>query len=172
MTLTTADAVRLRIQDQPLLADVTRAGDGTASAFLIPQRNLTSGTAYVPIGATAWSATAATFDATGMVSFSGVISAASAFRLTYVYSVFSDSEIGQFTAVGGNVNGASLEACLTLMFDGLKRAAWAAPDGSTYSDVAAMSLLRDIYSALKAEQVQDAIGNGGVVGWSENQGSW
>lgn len=170
--LATAVQIRLRVQDIPTLADVTRAGDGTASSFLLPQRNLTTASAFVPVGAgggTAWSATGATFNASGMVSFSGAISASSAYRLTYTYSVFGDDEIDHFLTVGGNVNGAAIEAVQVLLFDGLKRASWSSPDGSTYSDVGAIGLLKDLYDILKKEQSQAAIGGGEIASWSTNQ---
>ena len=121
---------------------------------------------------TGWSATAATFNASGIVSFSGTISANTAFRTTYVQSVFSDEEIGHFTAVGGNVNGAALEAVHALMFDSTKRSRWMAPDGSQYDDTMAMQALRDIHSALKTELIGDAIVEGVMQGWSLNQGDY
>lgn len=171
MALTTAQAVRLKIQDIPTLVDATYVGDGSASAFLLPHRNITSGSAFV-MGAGTWTSTGATFNASGIVSFSGTISANSAFRVTYVHSTFSDEEIGHFTAVGGNVNGAALEAVLTLMFDSTKRARWMAPDGTQYDDTQAMNALRDLHSALKTELASDAIAAGSMPSWSLNQGSY
>jgi hypothetical protein len=172
VTLSTADQVRLKIQDAPLLSDRTFYGDGTAATFLLPHRNLQSATAYVPLGATAWTATGCTFDASGQVAFSGVISANSAFRLTYIYATFSDTEIGQFTAEGGTVIGASIIACESLMFDAAKRARWSSPDGTTYDDTQAMQHLREMYLLLQATQSQDAIDPGGHIGWGEGQGNW
>lgn len=166
--LTTAQQIRLRIQDQPRRADVTRYGDGTANSFLTEQTNLTSGSAFVP-AAGGWSATGATFDASGLVSFSGVISANSAFRLTYTYSVFSDDEIAHFQSAGGDVLGASVEAVQALMFDGLKRGSWAAPDGSRYDDTAAMALLNSLYDKLKAQQYEQADFGAGLQSWSITQ---
>lgn len=170
MTLTSAQATRLRISDIPTLADVTRAGDGTASSFLLPHRNLTTASAFVPLGNTAWSATAATFNASGMVSFSGAISANSAYRLTYTYSTFGDEEVNHFLSVGGDVNGAALEAVQVLFFDGLKRSRWSSPDGTSHDDTAAIGLLKDLYDTLKAEQTQAAAANGGIHSWSVEQG--
>src|SRR5690348_9304896 len=109
MTLTTAQQVRLKIADIPRLADLTFYGDGLASAFLLPHSNLSSGSAFIS-GAGTWVTTGATFNESGMVSFANVHSANSAFRTTYVYSVFSDTEISAFIEAGGNVNGAALEA--------------------------------------------------------------
>lgn len=172
MPLSTAQQVRLRIQDQPLLADATYAGDGTALSFALPNRNLTSASAYVPLGGTAWSGTGASFNATGSVAFSGVISANSAFRVTYVYSTFSDDEIDTMITAGGGVNGAAIEAVTTLMFDGLRRASWGAPDGTRYDDTAAMTLLKDLYDRLKLEQDEAAVADGGIAEWGYNQGNY
>lgn len=172
MTLTTAQQVRLRVQDQPLIADATYYGDGSASAFTLPQRNITSGSAFVP-GAGGWTATGATFNPTGSVAFATVISANSAFRTRYVYSTFSDEDIDtMITAGGGSILGASIEAVTTLMFDGLKRASWAAPDNTKYDDTAAMSLLKDLYSALKVEEAEIATVEGGISEWGLNQQNW
>lgn len=169
MALTTAQQVRLRIQDQPLRADDTYYGNGTADSFSLPHANLTSGTAYVPVGGTAWSATGCTFDQTGFVQFSSVIAADSAFRVVYVHSVFSEAEIGHYTAVGGSVAGAALEAVRALMFDGLKRARWMGSDGSQYDDTQAMRLLNDLHSALQTEVAQAQISQGGFQNWSLEQ---
>lgn len=168
MSLTTAQWVRLRIQDQPRIADDTYYGDGLADTFQLPHANLTSATAFVQL-ATAWSATGCTFNASGYVQFSGTISASSGFRTRYVHSVFSDEEISHFTAVGGDIVGASLEAVQTLMFDGLKRSKWVAPDSSEYDDTAAMKLLNDLYKTLKEEQLQAAVADGAISSWAETQ---
>lgn len=169
MTLSTAQQIRLRIQDQPRLFDEVRAFDGTATVFALPWLNITTASAYVTAsGGAAWTATGATF-ASGMVEFSAVGSAAAPFRVHGTYSVFSEDEIGHFTAVGGSVAGAALEACKTLMFDSLKRAAWAAPDGSTWDDTKAMDQLNAIYAKLEAELEAAQVGDGGWVSWSEGQ---
>jgi len=169
MALTTAQQVRLKIQDQPLVADATYEGNGTATIHALPHRNLTSATAFVPDGKTAWSATGCTFDASGFVAFSGVIAANSAFRVRYVYSVFSDDEIGHFTAEGGNVNGAALAAIETLMFDSLKRARWMAPDGTQYDDTQAQAQLRHMWDRLHQAAADDAISGGAISSWAMNQ---
>ena len=163
--LTTAQQVRLRIQDFPTVADVTQHGDGSASAFPLDHRHAASGTAYVPDASGRWSATAATFDPSGFVTFPDVISAGSAWRARYVHSVFSPDEIGHFTAVGGGVAGAALEACRALMFDALRRAQWAAPDGTRYDDTAALQQLRTLHSALLAEVNEGAVDAGGFASW-------
>lgn len=169
MTLTDRDSVRLKIQDQPLVADVTRHGDGSALTFDLPQRNISSASAFVPAG-NGWSATGATFDASGSVTFSDVISANSAFRVRYVYAIFSDAEIDHFLSVGGTSNGAAREAVETLMFDGLKRSQWRAPDGTSYDDTAAMTLLRDLHRTLSDAAADSAIPGGTLTSWSETQG--
>lgn len=171
MTLTTAQRVRLRVSDFPLMADLTHYGDGTAQTFALPHRNLVSASAFVPNGAS-WTATGATFNPSGSVAFSGVISGASAFRTTYVYSVFTDEEIDDFLTVGGGVNGAALEAVTTLMFDGLKRSRWSAPDGTSHDDTAAIGLLREMYNTLKEEQAEEAVAGGGFGEWGMNQGNY
>lgn len=173
MSLTTAQQIRLRIQDQPtVFDDAARFFDGSANIFNLPWRNITSATAFVTTTAGGWTATGCTFDASGFVAFSGVGSANSAYRVRGVYSVFSDEEIGHFTAVGGNVAGAALEAVKTLMFDSLKRANWAAPDGSTYDDTRAQDQLRALYGQITAEQQQSEAAGGGFASWSEGQGDW
>lgn len=171
MPLTTAQQVRLKIQDQPLIADITYIGDGSATIYPLPHRNVSSGTAY--IGATGgWASTGAAFDASGFVAFSGVISANSAWRARYVHSTFSDEEVDHFITAGGDVNGAALEAVGALMFDGLRRAKWASPDGTEYDDTAAMKLLSELYDRLEKERGEMAVLSGGIVGWSEEQGNW
>jgi hypothetical protein len=172
MTLTTAQQVRLRIQDIPTVSDVTRTFDGSASAFNLEHRNLTSGTAYVPGTDAAWSATGAVFDASGFVTFAAPGSANSAYRVRYVHSVFSDADISHFTAAGGSIPGAALEAVQALMFDGLKRAKWAAPDGTQYDDTRALDALWNIYSAQKEEVADAETFDGGYESWSEEQGVW
>lgn len=171
--LTTAQQVRLRIQDIPAIADVTLYGDGTADTFSLVQRNQTSATAFVPLNATAWSATGATIDPTfGSVQFSNILSANSAFRVRAVYSVFSDDEISGMVVAGGDVVGASIEAVQTLMFDGLKRAVWRAPDGSMYDDTAAQQALKTLFDVLKDQQSDLAAAEGGISEWGLNQGNY
>jgi len=169
MTLSTAQQVRLKIQDLPAVANDTYYGDGTATLFLLPHRNLTSGTAYVPIGGTAWTATGAVFDASGYVQFSGILPAGSAFRVQYVHSVFSDEEIGHFTAAGGTVNGAALQAIEALMFDSLKRARWMAPDGTQFDDTQAQGQLLRMYEVLGQQAKEEAIAGGAVESWGMEQ---
>lgn len=171
MALTTAQQVRLRIQDQPVLYNGLMYGDGTANAFYFTQRNLTGATAYVPAGGTAWATTGAAWDAAGTVTFSGVISANSAFRVTFQHSTFSDEEVAHFVEVGGNVPGAALEAVQALMFDSLKRAKWKAPDGTEFDDTAAMRQLNDLHDRLKAEVDDLSDTSAGFASWAEGQGT-
>jgi hypothetical protein len=172
MALTTAQQVRVKIQDQPLLADTTLYFDGMASSFTLPHSNITSGSAMVLDAGGQWSATGATFNASGMVAVPTALPASTGLRVTYVHSTFSDDEISHFTAVGGNVLGAAIEACEALMFDGLKRARWASPDGTQYDDTMAMNTVVKIYETLKAEQADDATLGGAVNSWSMLQGDY
>ena len=171
MTLSENQRVRLKVSDPPTLADSVYLGDGTAVSFTLPHRNLTSGTAYVPVAA-GWSATGATFDPTGTVTFSARISAGSAFRTTYVYSTFSEEEITDFLALGGNVIGAALEAAHALAFDGLRRARWSAPDGSSWDDQAAQKHVMDLIAMLETEQGDEAAAAGSAESWSLTQGDY
>lgn len=176
MPLTTAQQVRLRIQDPYRLDEEVRYGDGTASGFRLrqgaPHSTLISASAYLATTA-GWSGTGSTFDLSlGQVKFSGVISALSAFRAEYQWSIFSDDEIAYFTAVGGSVAGAALEACRTLMFDALKRARWAAPDGTEYDDTKAQEMLVKMHGLLLEETTLAVGPQGGIESWSENQPYW
>jgi hypothetical protein len=168
MSLTTAQQIRLKIADIPRLADATWYGDGLASSFLLPHYNIISGSAFVPNGA-AWATTAATFNASGMVSFANTVSASSAFRTTYVHSVFSEDEITNFVEIGGNVNGAAIEALHTLMFDAAKRARWMGSDGSQYDDTLAADNLWKAYSAIKEEQIEAGAAVVSMQSWTLNQ---
>jgi hypothetical protein len=169
MVLTSAQQVRLGIQDAPTLANDVYYGDGMATGFMLPHRNITTASAFVSANG-GWSATGATFNASGVVAFDTPISANSAFLVTYTYSVFSDDEIDHFLDAGGNsINGARLEAVKTLMFDAIKRARWGAPDGTTFDDTQAQGHLRDMYNKFSNELTQDAIGGGATYSWGANQ---
>jgi len=169
MALTTAQRVRLKIQDAPVIADDTYTFDGSASAYNMPHVNLTSASAFIAGSDGQWSATGGTFNITGYVTFDTAYASASAFRTRYVHSNFSDAEISDFTAVGGGVDGAAIQAIEALMFDAVKRARWMAPDGSQFDDVAAQAHLRGMYNQLKSAQADDAIAGGGMNSWSMNQ---
>lgn len=172
MTLTLIEQVRLRINDQAKAAYSYDYGDGQKVRFELPYRNVLSGTAYVSLGGTAWSATGATFNTTGFVTFTSPIPANSGVAFDYTYSVFGDSEIGQFTAVGGSVPGAALEAIRTLRFDGLRRARWASPDGASYDDTTVIGELGRLESALLFEIESNAIAGGAITSWGEQQESY
>jgi hypothetical protein len=173
MALSLADQVRLRISDRWRWAEETRIGDGLASGFKLgqgaPFSNLSAASAHV-LAAGVWSATAASVDTgLGLVTFSAVISAGTAWRASYQWAVFSEEEIGTFTAAGGTVPGAALEAVRTLMFDSLRRAKWAAPDGTEYDDTAAQRQLVEMEKRLVAEVEKAAGAAGGIESWSEQQ---
>lgn len=170
MPLTTAQQLRLKCADVPYLREQTLVGDGYASSFLLPHRNITTGSAFVQVGGTAWSATGATFNASGMVSFATAsIQSASAVRVTYVESVFSDDEIDHFITAGGSVNKAAMEALHTLFFDASKRARWQSPDGAGYDDVNSIPALYRAYSALQEEEQLAGASDVGFQSWAENQ---
>jgi hypothetical protein len=171
MSLTTAQQIRLKVADIPRLADNVFYGDGLASSFLLPHYNIISGSAFVPNGA-AWAPTAATFNASGMVSFANTVSANSAFRITCVHSVFSETEIDNYLEVGGNVNGAAIEAIHTLMFDAAKRARWMSSDGTSFDDVQAADYLWKAYSAIKADVLDEGAAVIGMQSWTMNQGDY
>jgi len=175
MTLTTAQQVRLKINDKWRRKYETLYGDGTASSFQLsegsPYSTLISATASV--ANTGWSATGGTFDNdAGYVVFSGIVSANSAVRFDYLWAVFSDDDISNFTAVGGSINGAALQAIDSLLFDASKRARWAAPDGSQYDDTQAARLLLDMRDRISAQVVEDYGPQGGYESWAIGQGDW
>lgn len=172
--LTSAQAVRLRIRDLPVIADDTYIGDGSGRLFNLPHENISSGSAFVPGANGQWSATAAAFNASGFVEFDGTISANSAWRARYVHSVFSDEDIEHRLTTESGLTRVSLAFVKDLMFDGLKRAKWAAPDGSEYDDTKAIDLLDKLYRALAGEiaevDSEAAIAGGAIAGWAVTQG--
>ncbi len=173
MLLTTAQAVRLRISDRWRYGEEARAGDGTGSAFKLAQGSpfstLVSASVQVAVAA-GWSATGASCDtALGVVTFSGVISANSAWRAGYQWAVFGDDEIDHFILAGGTVAGAALEAVRSLLFDSLRRAKWAAPDGTEFDDTAAQRTLLEMENRLVEEIDRSDGPAGGIESWSEQQ---
>ena|SRR3990167_624923 len=168
MPLTTAQQVRLRISDQPMIADNIYTFDGSGTIFALPHRVITSATAFVTDSNARWTATGAAFSEYTL-SWSATGSANSGYRARYWYSVFNDDEIDHFITAGGNVNGAAIQAVQNLMFDGLKRAAWRASDGSEFDDTKAMGLLKDLYATLKEEQHEDAAAGGSISSWAIEQ---
>jgi hypothetical protein len=172
MALTEQQKVRVKIQDAPIAENLTRYGDGTAVSFLLPHANVFNAGAYVPVGATAWSATGAAFDPSGVVVFSNVISANSAYNVRYQHTTFSDDEIQNFLDAGGSVVGAALEATEALMFDAVKRARWMASDGTSYDDTSAQNHLREMHAILSTQVEAESSSAGGFGSWSLNQGDW
>jgi hypothetical protein len=171
MSLTTAQRVRLKIADAPRIADLTRYGDGMAVTFTTEHVNLTSGSAFVPNGA-AWTSTGATFNASGFYTFANVISANSAYRVSYVHSIFSDAEIDQFLEDGGSVVGAAVEAVGSLMFDAMRCSRWMASDGSSYDNTSSQSHARSLYDKLLEELEREATTAGSFQSWALNQDGW
>lgn len=167
---TSAQRLRTRIQDPLRIADVVSYGDGTASTFALGNSNVSDGTAFVP-GPGGWSATGATFDSTGFVVFATAISANSAYRVRYVHHIFSEAEINDWLD-SGNLNTAAKQAVIALMFDGLKRAKWSAPDGTSYDDTAALAQLRQLYDILDEEDESVWVASGSTGSWSLDQEAW
>lgn len=166
--LTDLSRLRQRITDHPRRADDTYHGDGLASQFTLPHTHLTSGSAFVPTP-TGWSATGATFDPSGVVTFANTISANSAFRVTYVHSVFPDAVLTDYLTTYGSINAAALQCAYDLSFDALKRARWAAA-GASYDDTDARNTLHDLISALRTDLTDAALHAGALAPWSETQG--
>lgn len=172
MALTDIQKVRLKIQDAPVAENLTLYGDGTAVVFKMDHLNLSEAAAYVPLGGTAWSATAVTVDTSGLFTFANVISANSAFNVRYQHTTFSDDEVQQFLDAGGTVLGASVEAVEALLFDAVKRARWMAADGTQYDDTSAQSHLAKMHDLLSKQVEAEAATNGGFGSWALNQGDW
>jgi hypothetical protein len=168
--------VRLRIQDQWRYGEEIIPGDGTASAFKLsqgaPHSTLISATASVAVAA-GWSATGCTIDnALGRAVFPTAISANSGIHYGYLWAVFSDAEIGEFTAAG-SLAGAALEAVRTLRFNAPKRARWAAPDGTQYDDSRVSRDLKELEDDLQEEVIRYSEGpEGGYESWAAEQGNY
>lgn len=170
MTLTSAQSLRLRIQDQPALAVQTFESDGSGTLFTLQHRNVMSGSAYIA-AASGWSGTAAAFNISGYVELSGVIPVYSGLLVRYTHSVFSDDEIDHLIVDTGSIAGAALEAVKILMFDGLRRAKWKSSDGSEYDDTKAIDLLKDMYETFRDELESAALEevSGAFVSWAATQ---
>ena len=174
MPLSLADQVRLRISDRWRFGEEVRYGDGLASQFKLAQgapfSNVSALSAY-HTAAGGWSGVTASAQDTGLgtITLTGLLQANSAVRFAYQWAVFSDAEIGEFTAMGGNVAGAALYAVRTLMFDSLRRAKWKAPDGTEYDDTAAQKQLLEMEKRL-VEEIEKSDGPaGGIESWGEQQ---
>lgn len=169
MPLTSAQQVRHFIRDYPRVANAVYYGDGYATRFELPDSNISSGTAYVQ-GSNAWTATGAAFNSTGFVEFSGVISANSAFRVTYVHTVFSDEQVDDAVSAYGILGAKKDFIELLLMDAGKTRARWMSPDGSQYDDVGAITALSVMLSAVNKDIEDEAISlGGGMIGWASTQ---
>jgi hypothetical protein len=168
----TAQLVRQRVQDFPQPIDDTYYGDGTANRYKFAYTNFVSASAFVAPGATAWSATGATFNVSGYVDFANAISANTAFRIVGVQSVWSDEMIGEYITAGGGVLGAALQCAYDLLYDNVKRSRWMAANGAQYDNMQAGAYVKDIISAIKAEMFEEATQYGAMTSWAENQGEW
>src|SRR5512132_4298563 len=100
--MNTAEILRRHMGDRPRLMVETLYGDGIANMFQFSGYPLVTGsTALGSISPSAfvaaddhWTSTGATFDYNlGTVTFSGVVSANSAFQIRYTWGTFSDQEI-------------------------------------------------------------------------------
>ena len=181
MALNTAEILRFRMADRPRQLMETRYGDGTATAFPISGYPLVSGStalggftpsAFVPIGAggTAWSATGATWNyPLGTISFSSILSAQSAFMLSYTYAVFSDQEIDYVTANFAGIGAMQLTLIDNLMGDAYKRERWGSQAGSFYDSTETMKNLMLMRSAIRTEMTVEAGPQGAFVSWDAEQ---
>lgn len=177
-TLTTAESLRRRISDRPRYESETYYGDGTASAFSLSGVPIVTGctslgsmipSAFVAAG-DHWTATGATFDYNlGRVTFSGVISANSAFQVNYTYATFSDQEIDQVTGMYGTFMEMQLDLIDTLMADSYRRARWASQRGAYFDDSLTMANLMMMRSAVFARLTVEQGPLGKMIGWSDNQ---
>lgn len=171
MALSDLQTLRLKISDTPSIETYEDVGDGQRSAFVLPDRVIYSGSALVHDAQGRYTATGATLES-GMLTFSGVISANSAFMAQYVTVTFSDDEVQQFLDDGGSVIGGAIEAVQSLLFDTVKRVRWMAPDGTQYDDTQAKEKLAALLDKFNEQQEREAFSSGGIVGWGENQGGY
>lgn len=171
MTLDATAQVRSRISDRVRYGEETHIADGLATTFKLgqgaPFSTISAASAYVTAAA-GWSSTAATFNGDmGTVTLASALAPNVALYANYQWSVFSQDEIAQFLTDGGSVAGAALQAVKALMFDGLRRSRWMAPDGTQYDDTAAMALLQKLYDDLHAELRESP--EGGLQSWTQEQ---
>ena len=182
MPLNSADQLRFFLSDKPRFLVETKYGDGTASAFQLSGVPLVSGatalgafqpSAFVPVGAgggTAWSATGAAFNYhLGTVSFSGAISANSAYQASYTYATFSDQEIDLVTGMYSDMPSMRLALINNLMGDAYKRASWRSQAGASYDDSETMKNLMLMRSAILAERTDEQGPIGDIFSWSTEQ---
>ena len=164
------------MNDKPRLQVETRYGDGTARMFQMSGTPIVTGAqgAFQPsafvAGAGQWTSTGATFDAAlGTVSFSGTISANSAFQVTYTYATFSDDEINFITGAYGDMYGMRLALVDALMADAYKRAKWGAARGVYYDDTKTMDNLMQLRSAIIAARTTEQGPIGEIISWGDQQ---
>lgn len=177
-TLTTAEILRRRISDRPRYASELYYGDGTAATFQISGVPIITGctslgafqpSAMIPVG-NSWSATGVTFNYNlGLVSFSGVPSALSAFQINYTYATFSDQEIDQVTATYGTIPDMQMDLIDTLMADSYKRARWASQRGAYFDDSLTMDNLMKMRSAVYAGKTVEQGPIGDQFSWDRTQ---
>ena len=170
---TTAQQVRSIVADVPKRHIHEWLGDGSGSSFIVPHENITSAVVEVIGTNSQWSAAAnAAIDISGYVTLSDVQSANSGIRGVYVWSVWSEDEIGYYITAGGTVLGAATNVLRSLMFDTAKRSRWASPDGTQYDDTQIIFAIERMYKALKDEHEQeDGVSGGGFNEWAIEQES-
>lgn len=178
MALTTAEQLRFFIADRPRYAMETYYGDGTAKTFQVSGAPWVSGStnlggrapsALVPVG-NSWSGTGVTFDYNqGLVTFSSVVSANSAFQVAYTYGTFSDAEIDFVTANCGDMYGMRLALIDHLMGDAWKRMRWASLGGAHFDDSMAMANLIRMRDAIDRDRTQSQGGEFIIDAWSRSQ---
>jgi hypothetical protein len=177
-TLNSAEILRRRVGDKPRMAIETYYGDGFNNMFQYSGNPIVTGctslgaikpSAYVLAG-NGWSGTASTFDyLQGTVTFSGTISALSAFQLVYTYATFSDQEIDQVTAAYGSIPDMQMDLIDTLMADSYKRMAWGSERGSTYDESKTMTNLMMMRSAVFASKTVETGPHGYFAEWAATQ---
>jgi len=173
MPLTELDKLRLAVQDTVQSENAIFTGNGLDTRFELAHLNATSGTAYqeiqnnwIPFMDSPLEPNPIVFSTSGYVDLgSRRVSAGSAFRVTYVHSVFTDDELAHFMDAGGSLRGAQIEAIEALMFDSLKRAQWSAPGGTSYNDTAAQAQLVRMHERLLKQTADEAISGGRSIGW-------
>lgn len=168
MALTSAERVRLAIQDLPRIADDIYSGDGLGKTYPLPHFNITSGSAFLvnPNGRS-WSGVPGATFTSGYVQFPGAggIADGTPFRVRYTHTTFSDDEIGDFMERGNDVIGAQVLAIETLLFDSVKRVSWRSSDGAAYDDTAAQTLLATMHDQYLQQRREGSLGAGGIISW-------
>ena len=109
---------------------------------------------------------------TGKVVLENIVSGQ--VRFLYSHTVFSDDDLEDYIEqgelrYGDKLYGAALLVVDTLMFDGVKRNQWRAPDGTMVNDTAAQAHLQQMRDRFKQELAENAIAGGAIVDWSGMQ---